>query len=54
MLKSGENVNGKYNQDLSNKMILIEVGSNTNNIEEVTNTLEILSEIIGEYINEKR
>ena len=25
MLKSGENVNGKYNQDLSNKMILIEV-----------------------------
>lgn len=53
MLKSGEKVNGKYNQDLSNKMILIEVGSNTNNIEEVTNTIEILAKIIGEYINEK-
>lgn len=54
MLKSGKKVNGKYNQDLSNKMTLIEVGSDTNNIEEVTNTIEILADIIGEYINEKR
>ena len=48
--KSGANVNGIYNQDLSEKAILIECGGYQNTMEEVINTLDILSEIIKEYI----
>lgn len=49
-IKSGNNVNGIYNQDLSEKIILIELGGYENNIEEVMNTMEILSLIIKEYL----
>lgn len=52
--KEGYGVNGVYNQDLSGNIILIEVGGYENNIEEINNTLDLLSEIIGEYINEKK
>lgn len=48
--KSGTNVNGVYNQDLSDKTILIEVGGYQNNLEEVINTIDILAEIIKEYL----
>ena len=51
--KKGYGVNGVYNQDLKSNVILIEVGGNENNIEEVNNTLELLAIIIGDYINEK-
>jgi len=54
LLKSGKGVNGVYNQDLSSNMILLELGGNENNIEEITNTIDLLVPIIGEYINEKR
>ena len=49
-VKSGTNVNGIYNQDLSDKMVLIELGGYENNIEEVMNTMEALSLIIKEYL----
>ena len=45
--------NGVYNQDLNSNIILIEVGSNYNNIDEVNNTLDALAIVIGEYLNEK-
>lgn len=50
MLKKGPNVNGLYNQDLSDKMILLELGGNNNTEQEVINTIELISEIIGEYL----
>ena len=53
MKKEGVGVNGVYNQDLNSNVILIEVGGNENNIDEVNNTLELLAKVIGEYINEK-
>ncbi|MDD3452839.1 MAG: stage II sporulation protein P [Bacilli bacterium] len=50
--KTGENVNGIYNQDLSDKIILIECGGYQNTMEEVMNTLEILSNIIKNYLGD--
>lgn len=41
-----------YNQGLADNMILLEVGSSTNTYEEVTNTLNILSFVIDEYLNQ--
>ena len=54
MKKEGAGVNGVYNQDLSQNVILIELGGNENNIDEINNTLDILSSVIGEYLNEKK
>lgn len=53
MKKQGYGVNGIYNQDLNGNVILLEVGGNENNIDEVNNTLSLIAEVIGEYINEK-
>jgi len=50
--KEGEGVNGIYNQDVSSNVILIELGCNKNNMNEVNNTIEILSQVIGDYVNE--
>ena len=52
--KQGKNVNGIYNQDLGSNIMLIEIGGNYNNINEVLNTVDLITPIIGEYINEKR
>ncbi len=49
--KSGKGVDGIYNQDLNNKMILIECGGNENSIEEVMNTMNVLTEIIKEQLS---
>ena len=49
--KSGAGVNGIYNQDVDGNVILIEVGAVHNNIEEVFNTIEALSNILYYYIN---
>ena len=46
LTKSGPLVNGIYNQDLSNKIILLEVGGNESTIDEVNNTIDLLTEII--------
>jgi stage II sporulation protein P len=50
--KSGEGVNGIYNQDLSTSSVLIELGGQYNEIEELNNTLEILAITISKYIEE--
>ncbi len=42
--------NSIYNQDLNKGVLLIEVGANENTIEEVTNTIEALSNIIKKYM----
>jgi len=49
--KSGEGVNGIYNQDISKNAILVEVGSEENTIEEVDNSLEVLARTLMEVIN---
>ena len=51
--KNNVGANGIYNQDLNPNIILIEVGGVDNNIDELNNTLDILSKVIGEYIDEK-
>jgi stage II sporulation protein P len=50
--KTGRGVNGIYNQDMSPNSMLIEVGGVDNTIEEVNNTMEILSEVLSNYIKE--
>ena len=54
MEKEGENVNGIYNQDVSENCLLLELGGNENNITEVLNTIDLISEIIKEFIDETR
>lgn len=48
--KSGKDVNGVYNQDISENVILIEVGGVDNNINEVLNTVNALTDILYTYI----
>ncbi len=48
MKKSGEGVNGIYNQDLSKKMILIELGGVSNSEEELNRSIAILARAIEE------
>ena len=48
--KEGLGVNGIYNQDLSKYCILIEIGGVENNIQEVSNTINIIGEVLKEYI----
>jgi len=50
--KQGPGVNGIYNQDFHKNTILIEVGGEENNVEEVMNTMVVVSEIISEVILE--
>ncbi len=50
MTKQGKGVNGIYNQNLSPNSVLIECGGNENSIDEVMNTIEVLSIIIKEYL----
>lgn len=53
MMKDKENQNGIYNQDLNKNMVLLELGSNNNTIEEVNNTIGIIAPLIKEIINEE-
>ncbi|MFU0791794.1 MAG: stage II sporulation protein P [Virgibacillus proomii] len=48
-LKDKSEGNGVYNQDLSKKSILIEIGGVDNNKEELQNTSRALAEVISEY-----
>ena len=50
--KEGINVNGIYNQDVSENAMLIEVGGVDNNIEEVMNTMNAISDVISKYIGD--
>ena len=50
--KEGPNVNGIYNQDISSNAMLIEVGGVDNNLEEVINTINAISDILTKYIGD--
>lgn len=50
--KSGNNVNGVYNQDIDSKVMLIEFGGIENNIDEVLNTVTAFSIVFNEFIGE--
>ena len=50
--KEGPNVNGIYNQDISENVMLIEVGGVDNNIEEVMNTINAISDILSKYVGD--
>ena len=50
--KGGKGNNGVYNQDLNNKITLMELGGDKNTIDEVLNTIDLIAPIIGEYVNE--
>lgn len=52
--KQGAGVDGVYNQDISPKMILLEVGGVDNNIEDVLNTIEAFSKVFYEYLEGER
>ena len=52
MKKTGMNVNGIYNQDISPNCILIEIGGVDNTIEEVFNTTNVIAEALSTYVNE--
>ncbi len=51
--KGGEGVNGVYNQDFSNRAILIEVGGYENSLSEVLNSILAFSECYLEVIHEE-
>lgn len=46
--------NEAYNQDISKNAMLIELGGVDNTMEEVLNTIDILSKELGDYINENK
>ena len=48
--KQGSSVNGIYNQDVSPKAILIECGGYENTIDEVSNTIVALADVLSEYL----
>ncbi len=50
--KQGAGVDGIYNQDISPKMILLEIGGQENSIDEVLNTVEAISIVLKEYLGE--
>lgn len=49
LVKDGTGINGRYNQDLSENSILIEMGGVDNTLEESYRTTEALAEIISDY-----
>lgn len=50
--KSGEGVDGIYNQDFNGNTLLLEIGGQYNEINEANNTLKVLASILYEYIME--
>lgn len=52
LTKDGTGKRCRFNQDLNNKIILIEVGGNENTIDEVMNTIVVLEDVIKEYLGE--
>ena len=50
--KEGANVDGIYNQDISENAMLIEVGGVDNSIDEVFNTINAIADILNIYIKE--
>lgn len=52
IFKRTDEITTLYNQDISKYVFLIEIGGNENTFEEVTNTVEALSESLTKYIKE--
>ena len=50
--KYGPGVNGIYNQDFHPNTILLEMGGQYNTIEEVSNTIDLISQTIADFIKE--
>ncbi len=48
--KQGKGVNGVYNQDIHKNVVLIEIGGVDNTIDEVKNSIDVLSEVLIKYI----
>ena len=53
MIKDKEYQHDSYNQDLSKGAFLLELGSNNNTWAEVSNTIDVLTDVIKEIIYEK-
>ncbi|WP_342598224.1 stage II sporulation protein P [Psychrobacillus sp. FSL H8-0483] len=51
--KKGDNVNGIYNQDLANNMVLIELGGIDNTQEEINRTISVLAKAISSVLQEQ-
>lgn len=51
--KEGANVNGIYNQDISGNVMLIELGGVDNNIEEVMNSVNAISDVLVRYVGDQ-
>lgn len=49
IIKEGSRTNGKFNQDLSTKSLLIEIGGIDNSLEETYRTAEALAEVFANY-----
>ncbi|WP_460012468.1 stage II sporulation protein P [Lysinibacillus sp. CTST325] len=49
--KSGDNVDGRYNQDLTKEMILIELGGIDNTEEELNRTIAVIGKAISKSFN---
>lgn len=45
---------GKYNQDLSRRMVLIEVGSNSNSLDEAMRSASVMARVIKEFVYNSR
>ncbi|MGE7687906.1 stage II sporulation protein P [Lysinibacillus sp. NPDC097214] len=53
--KSGDNVDGRYNQDLTKEMILIEIGGIDNTEEELNRTIAVIGKAIAKsFVTEKQ
>ncbi|ULT59298.1 stage II sporulation protein P [Neobacillus drentensis] len=48
-LKSYKDGNGVYNQDISNKAMLLEIGGVDNNMDELHHTVDVFSDILANY-----
>ena len=52
LTKSGTGIRGRFNQDLSPNIILIECGGNENTIDEVMNTMIAIKDMIKSYLGD--
>ncbi|CAM5442875.1 Stage II sporulation protein P OS=Lysinibacillus sphaericus OX=1421 GN=LYSIN_00414 PE=4 SV=1 [Lysinibacillus sphaericus] len=53
--KSGDNVDGRYNQDLAKEMILIELGGIDNTEDELNRTIAVIGKAIAKtFVTESK
>lgn len=54
IVKSGQSTNGKFNQDLSNRAILIEMGGVDNTKEELARSAAAFADVLARFIGEEQ